>query len=124
LAFQVGSEVSYNELANNLNIDIKTVARYFDLFDNGFRNALILNFNSLDKRNDVGALWKNFLVMERLKNSLKKESMLIIIFGAPGRKKKLIGLRKEKENFLLLNLNLPNQKKLIFYISKKLIQKQ
>jgi predicted AAA+ superfamily ATPase len=101
LAFQVGSEVSYNELANTLNIDVKTVARYLDLFeksfilynlrgfsrnlrsevnkkskyyffDNGVRNALILNFNSLDKRNDVGALWENFLVMERLKKQAYK----------------------------------------------------
>ena len=101
LAFQVGSEVSYNELANSLNIDVKTVARYLDLFeksfilynlrgfsrnlrgevnkkskyyffDNGVRNALILNFNSLDKRNDVGALWENFLVMERLKKQAYK----------------------------------------------------
>jgi len=101
LAFQVGSEVSYNEIANTLNIDVKTVARYLDLFeksfilynlrgfsrnlrgevnkkskyyffDNGVRNALILNFNSLDKRNDVGALWENFLVMERLKKQAYK----------------------------------------------------
>jgi Predicted ATPase (AAA+ superfamily) len=102
LAFQVGNEVSYNELANTLNIDVKTVARYLDLFeksfilynlrgfsrnlrgevnkkskyyffDNGVRNALILNFNSLDKRNDVGALWENFLVMERLKKQAYKK---------------------------------------------------
>ena len=96
LAFQIGSEVSLNELSNHLNIDGKTVARYLDLFekafiifnirafsrnlrkeiskkskyyfyDNGIRNALISNFNSLDLRNDVGALWENFLFIERLK---------------------------------------------------------
>ncbi len=96
LAFQIGQEVSLNELANNLNINIRTVDRYLDLleksfviynvrgfsrnlrkevtktsryyfYDNGIRNGLISNFNSLDKRNDVGMLWENFLFMERLK---------------------------------------------------------
>ncbi|MBI5122616.1 ATP-binding protein [Candidatus Roizmanbacteria bacterium] len=102
VAFQVGSEVSYNELAMNLRIDVKTVARYLDLFeksfilfnlrgysrnlrtevvkkskyyfyDNGIRNAIISNFNPIEKRNDLGALWENFLVIERLKiQSYKK----------------------------------------------------
>ncbi|MEI6436675.1 MAG: ATP-binding protein [Bacteroidota bacterium] len=96
LAFQVGNQVSLSELANNLHIDYKTVARYIDLFeksfilfslggysgnlrseitrkckyyfyDNGIRNALISNFNPLEMRNDAGALWENFLFMERLK---------------------------------------------------------
>ncbi|HHD92298.1 MAG TPA: ATP-binding protein [Candidatus Portnoybacteria bacterium] len=96
LAFQIGKEVSLNELANNLDINIRTVDRYLDLleksfiiynvrgfsknlrkevvktsryyfYDNGVRNALISNFNSFDKRNDIGQLWENFLFMERLK---------------------------------------------------------
>lgn len=96
LAFQIGHEVSLSELGKNLGINYKTVARYLDLleksfvlyrlggfsrnlrkeitkkdkyyfFDNGIRNSLISNFNSFDKRNDIGALWENFLVMERLK---------------------------------------------------------
>lgn len=96
LAFQVGNQVSLSELANNIHIDYKTVARYIDLFeksfilfslggysrnlrseitrkskyyfyDNGIRNALISNFNSLSIRNDTGQLWENFLFMERLK---------------------------------------------------------
>lgn len=96
VALQIGSEVSLNELANNLGIDVKTVARYLDIFekcfilynlrgfsrnlrsevtrtskyyfyDNGVRNALINNFNPLALRDDVGVLWENFLVMERLK---------------------------------------------------------
>lgn len=96
LAFQVGKEVSLNELANRLKIDVKTVGRYLDLFeksfiiynlrgfsknlrseiykkskyyffDNGVRNALISNFNDLEKRDDIGALWENFLVIERIK---------------------------------------------------------
>ncbi|MEI7723893.1 MAG: ATP-binding protein [Bacteroidota bacterium] len=96
LAFQVGNQVSLSELANSLHIDYKTVARYIDLFekafvlfslggysgnlrsevtrsckyyfyDNGIRNALISNFNPLAIRNDTGALWENFIFMERMK---------------------------------------------------------
>ena len=96
LAFQVGSEVSLRELGQKLELDAKTVARYLDLleksfvvinlrglsrnlrtevtrtskyffYDNGIRNALISNFNELSKRNDIGALWENFLFSERLK---------------------------------------------------------
>jgi len=96
LAFQVGNEVSLTEIAQQVGIDYKTVARYLDLFeksfviynlrgysknlrkevtrkskyyfyDNGIRNAIISNFNSLELRNDIGSLWENFIFMERLK---------------------------------------------------------
>jgi predicted AAA+ superfamily ATPase len=96
LAFQVGNEVSMNELATNLAIDVKTVGRYLDLlekafivfrlnafsrnlrsevtskskyffFDNGIRNAVISQFNKLDSRNDIGSLWENFIMVERMK---------------------------------------------------------
>lgn len=96
LALQLGSEVSYHELSNLLGIDKKTVERYIDLleknfliyrlspytthqrrelsklkkiyfYDLGIRNALLNNFNFLDSRNDVGALWENFVITERLK---------------------------------------------------------
>ncbi|KUK76544.1 MAG: Putative ATPase (AAA+ superfamily), partial [candidate division WS6 bacterium 34_10] len=105
LAFQVGSEVSTVELGRNLGIDNKTVKRYLDLleksfvifslsgfsrnlrkeiskmekyyfYDNGIRNSLIKNFNDLDTRNDVGQLWENFLMVERMKkNSYNKLSV-------------------------------------------------
>ena len=96
LAFQIGSQVSLNELGNNLGIAKQSVERYLDLleksfiikkvggfsrnlrkeivksnryyfWDNGIRNALINNFNPLDQRNDLGMLWENFVFMERLK---------------------------------------------------------
>ena len=96
LALQIGSEVSYNELAQLLRIDRATVEQYIGLleqayvifrlnplsrnirneisssrkiyfYDNGIRNALIGNFNDLSLRSDVGALWENFLISERIK---------------------------------------------------------
>ena len=96
LAFQVGSEVSYNELSQTIGSDAKTVERYIELleksfiifrlnglsrnlrnelkkakkiyfYDNGVRNAVIQQFAPLDMRNDVGALWENFFISERIK---------------------------------------------------------
>ena len=98
LAFQVGNEVSVNEVAKTAGTDVKTAAKYLDLLekmfiikrvkgfsrnlrneiskkakyyflDNGVRNAVISQFNSLSLRNDVGALWENFIFMELLKKS-------------------------------------------------------
>ena len=96
LALQTGSEVSYNELSQTVQVDVKTVERYVNLleqcfiifklnglssnmrnelkkskkiffYDNGIRNALLQNFSPLNLRNDVGALWENFFISERLK---------------------------------------------------------
>jgi predicted AAA+ superfamily ATPase len=96
LALQMGSEVSYANLANALQVDRKTVINYIDIleqnfivfrlsaysknlhkeitksqkiyfYDVGVRNALIQAFQPLDLRNDIGALWENFCIVERLK---------------------------------------------------------
>ena len=96
LALQVGNEVSYNELAGSLGINKKTVSNYIRIlekafvvfrlgpfsrnlrkeltklrkiyfYDTGIRNTLINNFNNFDLRQDVGALWENFIISERLK---------------------------------------------------------
>ncbi len=101
IAFQIGNEVSLSELAAQVRLDVKTVGRYLDIlekafvlkkvggfsrnlrkeisgkakyyfYDNGIRNAVIAQFNKLDSRNDVGALFENFVVMERLKNNSYK----------------------------------------------------
>lgn len=98
LAFQIGSEVSYNEIAQLTGVDKNTVANYIHLleisyiifpltsfsrnlrneiktnrkiyfYDNGIRNAVIQNFNPIELRDDVGALWENFLISERLKHN-------------------------------------------------------
>jgi len=99
LAFQVGSQVSYSEIATLVGLDGKTVERYIDLlekafviyrltsysgnlrnelktskkiyfYDNGVRNALISAFNPLELRNDIGILWENFIMAELLKKDM------------------------------------------------------
>jgi predicted AAA+ superfamily ATPase len=96
VAYQVGKEVSVQELANQLQLSKNTVTNYLDLlskvfiifkiegfsrnlrkeivksnrwyfYDNGIRNAIINNFNTLDSRNDIGDLWENYLAYERIK---------------------------------------------------------
>jgi len=98
LAFQIGSEVSLNELSKLLNIDKNTVANYIQIlekgfviftlhgysknlrnelkfakkiffWDNGVRNTIINNFNSIEMRNDKGELWENFIISERMKKN-------------------------------------------------------
>lgn len=99
LAFAVGSEISSNNLANEFQVARQTVDKYLDIlekmfvifslssysrnksnelkkkrkyyfFDNGLRNALINNFNPLESRSDVGALWENFCISEIMKRNL------------------------------------------------------
>lgn len=102
LAYQIGQEVSYGELAAKLSVSKETVMRYIDLLekafiifrrnqyrrnqrveigrlrkvyfsDLGIRNAIIENFKPLEARDDLGALWENFCVIERLKFLQVKE---------------------------------------------------
>ena len=96
LALQVGSEISYQEIAQTIGSDGKTVDKYIDLlektfvvfrlpalnrnvrneikkgkkvyfYDCGIRNAIINNFNAVTSRTDVGALWENYIISERMK---------------------------------------------------------
>ncbi|MBP5536140.1 MAG: ATP-binding protein [Bacteroidales bacterium] len=98
LAYQVGSQVSFNELSQMCSLDSKTVERYITLleqcyiifrlpsysrnlrhelkssrkiyfYDNGIRNALIADFNAPETRQDIGALWENFVIAERMKSN-------------------------------------------------------
>ncbi len=102
LAYQVGSEVSFNELGAQLGLDSRMVEKYLILFeqsfiifhlgslsrnlrnevkkkkkyyfyDLGIRNALIHNFSNLELRNDLGHLWENFLILERMKVNFEKK---------------------------------------------------
>ncbi|MBQ0089670.1 MAG: DUF4143 domain-containing protein, partial [Prevotellaceae bacterium] len=96
LALQVGSEVNYNELSKTIGIDRKTVEKYIDIlekcyiifhlnsfsrnirteltkgkkiyfYDTGIRNAILKQFAPLELRQDIGALWENFFIAERMK---------------------------------------------------------
>ena len=98
LAYQVGSQVAYNELSQMCSMDSKTVERYINLleqcyiifrlpsfsrnlrhelkssrkiyfYDNGIRNALIADYRAPEVRQDIGALWENFVVAERMKSN-------------------------------------------------------
>lgn len=98
IAFQIGNDVSYNELANALGVSKNTVSRYLDLLekcyilfslpgfsrnlrkevtksrryffqDNGIRNAVISNYNRLALRDDIGRLWENYCISERMKKN-------------------------------------------------------
>ncbi|HCM60061.1 MAG TPA: ATPase [Bacteroidales bacterium] len=96
LAWQTGNEISYNELGKSLSLSKNTVEKYLDLlskvfvihklegfsrnlrkevtkspkwyfYDNGIRNALIASFQPVEMRNDIGQLWENYLICERIK---------------------------------------------------------
>lgn len=96
LALQLGSEVSYNELAQLVGVDKNTISNYIDLLEKGFvlfrlgsfsgnirneikinhkiyfydvgiRNAAIGNFSAIENRTDICGLWENFLIAERMK---------------------------------------------------------
>lgn len=96
LALQIGSEVSYNNLSKIVGIDARTIERYIEVlekcfivfrlpcfrrnittelnkskkiyfYDVGIRNAILNNFTPIEKRNDMGALWENFFLVERMK---------------------------------------------------------
>jgi len=98
IALQLGNEISYNELATLLGENVHTIKRYIEIleqafvvfrlpsysqnlrkelgkrnkiyfFDVGTRNAILNNFTTLDLRNDTGALWENFCIVERMKNN-------------------------------------------------------
>lgn len=103
LAHQIGNEVSYSELASSLEVSKETVMRYIDLlekafiilrqrqyrknqrvqigrlrkiyfYDLGMRNALIDNFQPVEIRQDIGALWENLCVLERMKKNQKENN--------------------------------------------------
>lgn len=102
IAFQVGSEVSLEELGRKCQMSKNTVERYLDIltkifvlvplfgfnrnlrkevtksnkwyfYDNGVRNAIIANFSLIEMRNDVGRLWENYIISERLKYQHSQE---------------------------------------------------
>ncbi len=109
LALQMGNEVNYNELAQTVGINKITIQKYIEalekgyvifrlrsytknvrneirrsrkiyFYDNGVRNMLIGNFNPLNLRQDKGSLWENFLVSERKKQNIYKDTFARMFF--------------------------------------------
>ncbi len=103
ISFRIGEQVSYNEIGTKCGLDNETVERYilmlekasiliklpvfntnqryelnkshcFYFYDNGIRNAFIQNFNPLDIRNDVNALWKNWVIAEKMEKINSEEN--------------------------------------------------
>ncbi len=109
LSLQIGNEVNYNELAQIVGVDKNTIQKYINIlekgyiifrlssysknirneikrnkkiyfYDNGVRNMVIGNFNSLELRQDKGALWENFLISERKKQNIYKNTFTRMYF--------------------------------------------
>ena len=109
LALQIGNEVSYQELSQIVGVDKNTISKYINtlekgyvlfrlgsfsknlrneikrnkkiyFYDNGIRNMVLGNFNPLDLRADKGALWENFLVSERVKQNIYKDTFAKMYF--------------------------------------------
>ena len=128
LALQIGNEVSLNELAGNLSLAKVIVEKYLDVLekmfiivnlrgfsrnlrkeisktskyyfiDLGLRNALIRNFNPLNLRNDVGVMFENFCIVERIKALVSKQKMANFYFWRTYDQKE-IDLIEEKEGKL------------------------
>ena len=128
LALQLGSEVSYNELSNLLGVDKETVENYINLlekcfvvfrldsfsrnlrneikkgkkvyfYDNGIRNAVLSNFAPAALRNDMGALWENLMVSERVKRNAYQGSYAQLYFWRTHDQKE-IDLIEEEDGML------------------------
>ncbi|MCF6352995.1 MAG: ATP-binding protein [Cyclobacteriaceae bacterium] len=127
IAFQIGKEVNVEELANNLKgISRNTVESYLDLlskvfiiykvrgfsrnlrkeiakssrwyfYDNGIRNALIRNFNKLNVRNDIGELWENYLMAERIKYNAYNRKLINYYFWRTYDKQEIDLIEEEAE---------------------------
>jgi predicted AAA+ superfamily ATPase len=109
LSWQIGNDISYSELASNLGTTVKTIKRYLDIlekafvifpligysrnlrkeftkspryffWDNGIRNAVISNFGQAELREDMGKLWENFCIAERIKKQQYEENFANFYF--------------------------------------------
>jgi len=128
LALQIGSEVSYNEVAQTIGTDSKTVEKYIDLlekcyivfkvsafnrnlrnelkkskkiyfYDNGIRNAILQNFAPCALRTDMGALWENFFISERVKFNHYRGSYAKIYFWRTTQQQEIDYLEEEDGQF-------------------------
>jgi predicted AAA+ superfamily ATPase len=128
LALQIGNEVSFSELGNKLDAAKQTIERYIKLleqsfiifrlnpfsrnlrseltkkckiyfYDTGIRNSLVNNFNPLEIRNDVGALWENYIISEKIKRNTNLEIFANLYFWRTHQQQE-IDLIEEKNGIL------------------------
>ncbi len=133
LALQLSSEVSYNELAQTIGTDNKTVEKYIDLlekcfvvfrlngfnrnlrtelkkskkvyfYDNGIRNAILQNFAPLSMRQDTGALWENFVISERLKLNHYAGNFVKIYFWRTTQQQEIDYIEEKDGRFTLFEM--------------------
>lgn len=148
LALQIGSEVSYSELANNIGIDRKTVEYYLDLleksfvifrlygfsrnlrseinrkvkiyfYDLGIRNALINNFNQLNKRSDSGVIFENFIISEMLKKEAGKPQKSNFYFWRTYNQKEIDLITEKNGLITAFEIKIKMPKKVNFQSFKK-----
>lgn len=127
LALQVGSEVSYNEIAKLVGADKGTVDKYIQLFEHtfvifslpsysrnvrnelkkskkiyfydcGIRNAIIGNFNAIRNRTDIGALWENYLISERIKKNHYENKRLSYFFWRTTQQQEIDFIEENNDN--------------------------
>ena len=143
LALQIGNLVSYNEISQLLKVDVETVQRYIDIleksyvifrlpsfqrniknelsksrkiyfYDLGVRNAIINNFLPLNRRTDVGSMWENFLIVERIKNNFNAERFFNYYFWRTHQKQEIDFVEEREEELLAIEFSFnPNSKKRI-----------
>jgi predicted AAA+ superfamily ATPase len=143
LALQIGNFVSYNEISQLLKVDVETVQRYIDIleksyvifrlpsfqrniknelsksrkiyfYDLGVRNAIINNFLPLKRRTDVGSMWENFLIVERIKNNFNAERFFNYYFWRTHQKQEIDFVEEREEELLAIEFSFnPNSKKRI-----------
>jgi uncharacterized protein len=143
LAYQVGSEVNYSELAQLIGLDAKTIAYYINVlekafivfklpsystnqrnelkkankiyfYDNGIRNAIIGNYQPTPNRNDLGQLWENFLISERLKQIKYSKSNAAMYFWRTTQQQEIDYIEVEAEKIKAFEFKFSPTKKAKF----------
>lgn len=127
IAFRIGSEISLESIGNDLQISKNTVEKYLDLltkvfvifqvsgfsknldneitkkskwyfWDNGIRNAIIGNFNTINQRDDIGKIWENYIISERMKFQTSKNSNTSFYFWRTHNKQEIDWVEEENGN--------------------------
>jgi predicted AAA+ superfamily ATPase len=140
LAYRIGSEISYSSLSNDLGINRLTVEKYIDIleknfivfslnafsknqdneikkgkkvyfWDNGLRNRIIKNFNPIELRDDIGALWENFIISEMKKKIAHNRSYKETFFWRNAQQAEIdfLEIKNEQIDAFEIKYN-PNQK--------------